>query len=188
MSANATIFKAFLNIADLDRHYFAEYHLTVARHPSETDERMIVRLLGFILYADDQLGFGKGLCMHDEPDLVAKNYAGDIECWMIIGQPDEKQVRKACSKAEQVVILSYGAGMDQWWRQSQDKLRRLQKVTVWSLQSSQIAELADHVRRTMRWHCTIQDGSIMISDELNACEITPALILGEYRVGDTCPG
>ena len=99
MALTATIFKASLQISDLDRHYYGEHQLTLARHPSETDERMMVRLLAFILHADEQLNFTRGLCVDDEPDLWQKNLTNEIELWIDVGLPDERRVRKACSRA-----------------------------------------------------------------------------------------
>jgi len=102
MALNATIFKAVLQIADMDRNYYRDHALTIARHPSETDERMMVRLLAFVLHAHEALSFGKGLSADGEPDLWQKDLTGAIELWIDVGQPDEKSIRKACGRAKQV--------------------------------------------------------------------------------------
>ena len=108
MALKATIFKAELQVADMDRHYYGSHVLTVARHPSETDERMMVRLLAFALHAQDALAFGKGLGAQDEPDLWLRNLTGAIDLWLDVGLPEEKRVRRACGRAEQVCIYCYG--------------------------------------------------------------------------------
>ena len=114
----ATIFKAGLQIADLDRHYYGDHALTLARHPSETDERMMVRILAFALNADERLKFSKGLCVDDEPDLWRKDLTDDIELWIDLGQPDEKRIRKACARAERVTIYAYQPRAARiWWSQ-----------------------------------------------------------------------
>ena len=115
MALKATIFKAQLQIADMDRHYYAEHALTLARHPSETDERMMVRLLAFALNADESLEFGKGLSNEDEPALWRKDLTGVIEHWIEVGLPDEKSLRKACGRATQVRLYTYGRGAAKWW-------------------------------------------------------------------------
>ena len=130
MAIKATIFKATLQIADMDRHYYAEHALTLARHPSETDERMMVRLLAFALYAGDALAFGKGMNSDDEPDLWQKDLTGAIERWIEVGLPDERVIRKACGRAAQVVVVSYGRAADIWWNENRDKLQRLDNLTV----------------------------------------------------------
>jgi uncharacterized protein YaeQ len=107
MAIKATVFKADLQIADMDRHYYAGHALTLARHPSETDERMMVRLLAFALFADDALTFGKGMSSDDEPDLWHKDLTGEIKRWIEVGLPDERAIRKACGRGD-VVVISYG--------------------------------------------------------------------------------
>ena len=95
MASNATIFKATLQIADMDRNYYADHALTIARHPSETDERMMVRLLAFVQHAHEALAFGRGLSADDEPDLWRRDLTGAVELWIEVGQPEEKRLRKA---------------------------------------------------------------------------------------------
>ena len=109
MALKATIFKADLQIADMDRHYYGDHALTIARHPSETDERMMVRLLAFALHAHDMLAFGRGLSADDEPDLWQKDLTGAIDLWIDVGQPDEKRMLKACGRSSRVVVYSTAA-------------------------------------------------------------------------------
>src|SRR3990167_3534925 len=123
MCLKSTIFKAKVQVADMDRHYYNEHSLIIARHPSETDERMMVRLLAFALHANDTLSFANGLSEPDEADLWQKDFTGDIELWIDVGQPNEKLIRKACGRSKQVVIYSYGGQVaDSWWSQSSNKL------------------------------------------------------------------
>jgi uncharacterized protein YaeQ len=105
MALKATIYKADLQIADMDRHYYADHALTIARHPSETDERMMARVLAYALYAQDGIAFTKGLFDVDEPEVWVKNLVDEILLWIDLGQPDEARIRRACSRAEQVVVL-----------------------------------------------------------------------------------
>ncbi len=174
MAIKATIFKADLQIADMDRAYYADHSLTLARHPSETDERMMVRLLAFTLFAHDQLVFGKGLCVDDEPDLWRKDLTGAIELWIDVGLPDEKWTRKACGRAEQVVVVSYGARQaDMWWEQVKSKLERQDNLRVIRLSPTATQGLAALANRTMRLQCTIQDGHVWITDGQETVEIEP---------------
>ena len=134
MALKATIFKAELQIADMDRNYYHDHTLTIARHPSETDERMMVRLLAFALHADEALAFGQGLSTDDEPDLWLKDLTGAIECWIDVGLPDEKLIRKACGRSRKVFVYPYGGrGADIWWGQSSAKLERQDNLVVRSL-------------------------------------------------------
>ena len=104
MAQKSTIYKAELSISDMDRHYYETHKLTVAKHPSETDERLMVRLLAFALSAREQLEFSKGLSSDDEPDVWEKSLSGEIELWITLGLPSEKIVRQSCGKAREVVV------------------------------------------------------------------------------------
>ena len=175
MAIKATIFKADLQIADMDRNYYAYHSLTLARHPSETDERMMVRLLAFTLFAREGLTFGKGLCVDDEPDLWCKDLTGAIELWIDVGLPDEKWTRKACGRAAQVVVVSYGSRpADMWWEQNQSKLARQDNLAVYRLPYDATQALAAMAERTMRLQCTVQDGQLWITNGRETVQLEPA--------------
>lgn len=177
MALKATIFKADLQIADMDRNYYADHSLTLARHPSETDERMMVRLLAFSLYAREYLGFAKGLCVDDEPDLWCKDLTGAIELWIDVGLPDEKWTRKACGRSRQVLTLAYGGrAADIWWEQNQARLARLENLAVYALDPAATQSLAALAARTMRLQCTVQDGQVWLTDGAETAHIEPHLL------------
>ena len=179
MALKATIFKADLQIADMDRNYYADHSLTLARHPSETDERMMVRLLAFTLFAEEGLGFGKGLCVDDEPDLWRKDLTGAIQLWIDVGLPDEKWVRKACNRSERVIIVSYGPrAADVWWDQNKDKLGRLENLAVYRVPFEATQALAAMAERTMRLQCTVQDGQVWITNGRDTAHVEPAQLSG----------
>lgn len=174
MALSATIFKIHLNVADMDRNTFGDYNLTLARHPSETDERMMVRLLAFALHAHERLQFSKGLCADDEADLSLKALSDEIELWITVGLPDEKRMRKACGRAQRVYIYSYGGRTaSAWWQQNRDKLARLENLTVVNLPKPATDALAALVQRTIQLQCTIQDGQLWINDGVTTVELQP---------------
>jgi uncharacterized protein YaeQ len=158
MALKSTIFKAELQVSDLDRNHFATHSLTIARHPSETDERMMVRLLAFALNADEALEFGRGLSSEGEPDLVRRDLTGAIEQWIDVGLPDGREVRKAAGRAREVKVYIYGRGASPWWDQNEAALARLQNVSVMEFPASITTPLASFAERSMRIDCTIQDG------------------------------
>ena len=178
MALKATIFKAEIQIADMDRGHYADYALTLARHPSDTDERMMVRLLAFALHADPALVFGKGLCVDDEPDLWQKDLTGVIERWIDVGQPDERWVRKACGRAREVVVLAYGRALEVWWSGVRAKLERQAGLHVIELGREQTAELARMAERTMRLQFTIQEGQVLITNGRDSVVVEPRRLLG----------
>lgn len=161
MALKSTIFKADLQVADLDRGHFADYTLTVARHPSETDERMMIRLLAFALHAGPDLAFGKGISNDDEPALWEVDPSGIVRCWIEVGMPDETRIRKACNKADRVVVLAYGArAVDVWWGQVSGALARFDNLEVWRLTAEEGQALAGLAERTMKLACTVQEGTV----------------------------
>jgi uncharacterized protein YaeQ len=163
MALKSTIFKADIQIADMDRQYYGDHALTIARHPSETDERMMMRLLAFVRHADPALTFGKGLSDVDEPDLWQKDLTGAIDLWIEVGLPDEKAILKACGRASQVMVYSYASNSDIWWKQIGNRVERARNLTVMNLDSSTSMALAKLAQRTMQLQCTIQDGQIWLT-------------------------
>lgn len=176
MALKATIFKAELQIADLDRNYYATHALTLAQHPSETDARMMLRVLAFAHHASDTLAFTKGLSTDDEPDLWQKDLTGAIELWIELGQPDEKRVRKACGRARQVVVYCHsGHSAELWWEKSRDKLGRFDNLTVINLPADATQALAKLAGRSMQLQCTIQEGQIWLADANASVAIEPVV-------------
>ncbi len=177
MALNATIFKATLKIADLDRNYYADHALTIARHPSETDERMMVRLLAFALHADAALTFGKGLSNEDEPALWKKDLTGAVDLWIEVGQPDEKSIRKACNRAARVFIYTYGGRVaDTWWQQNNAALVKLPNLSVVNLPAGTTLALAKLAQRNLLLHCTIQEARLLLADAAHSIEIDPVTL------------
>ena len=172
MAQNATIFKVTLEIADIDRAYYHDHALTIARHPSETDERMMVRLLAFARHAHETLAFGRGLGTDDEPDLWRKDLTGAVELWIDVGVPDEKRIRRACGRATEVFIYSYGGrAAELWWEQARAKLHRTSNLTVINLPWVGTQALATLAQRTMRLQCTIQEGQMWMADAEHRVEL-----------------
>lgn len=158
MALGATIIKATLNVADMDRHYYQSHTLTLAQHPSETPERVMLRLLVFALHASESLAFTKGLSTDDEPDLWQKSLTGEIEHWIELGQPTEKRIRKACGRAQQVTVYSYGRNADPWWKQLQPQLARFDNLAVWHLPQNTAKQLEAFYSRNIDLQVNIQDG------------------------------
>lgn len=181
MALKSTIFKITLQIADLDRGYYATHALTLARHPSETDERMMVRVAAFILHAGEDLEFGKGLSTDDEPDLWRKDMTGAIDTWIEVGLPDEKRLRRACGRSRQVSVLAYGGRTAvQWWEQNRSSLARLEKLSVWHLPPAQTEAMAALVARTMQLNCTVQEGEIWLVCDEATLHLTPETLQQRY--------
>ena len=182
MAQSATIFKAELQIADMDRHYYADHSVVLARHPSETDERMMVRLVAFVLHASEQLEFTRGLCADDEPELWVKGLTGEIDTWIEVGLPDERRIRRACHRAKQVFVYAYGGHAVQlWWQKQARELARFDNLQVIELSPQASGELAGLVARTMRLQCSLQDGQLWIGDGQTTVLVEPVCLSGDCR-------
>ena len=174
MAAKATIYKAELQVTDLDRHYYASHALTLAQHPSETETRLLVRLLAFALHADERLEFGRGLSDEDEPALWRRDYTGTIEQWIELGQPDEARLRKASGRAAQVVVVGYGGqAANAWWKRNTAALARLRNLSVIELGDAEVAEAGALLARGMRVTAMIEDGELQLMDTERSATLRP---------------
>ena len=173
MALKSTIYKADCQIADIDRGYYQPHNLTIALHPSETGERMMVRLLAFVLNAHEHLQFSKGLSTDDERDLWQKSLTDEIELWIDVGMPDEKRIRKASTRADKALIYTYGGRNTVWWNQLQNKLDRFKNLTVVNLPKTSTDQLASMIKRTMHLQFSIQDGQIWVSDDQHTAQLAP---------------
>ena len=165
MALKATIFKATLSISDLNRNYYEEHSLTLARHPSETDQRMMFRLVAYVLNAEEHLEYTRGISGEDEPDLWEKSLSGEIKHWIDLGQPDEKRIRQACAKAQRVSIYTYqkNAALP-WYEGIQNKIQRFDNLEIIHLATLDKASIETMVDRSMKLSCTIQDDQIWLDN------------------------
>jgi uncharacterized protein YaeQ len=182
MALKSIIHKATLQIADMDRQLYADHVLTLARHPSETDERLMVRLLAFALQVPHDthsgaLSFAKGLADSDEPDLWRHDLTGQLLQWIEVGQPDERRLIKASGKARRVVLYGYSASTPIWWAAIRNKLTRLNNLDVWQLPPEHSQALARLCERSMQLQLTVQDGQVWVSDATHSVEITPQALM-----------
>ena len=182
MALKSTVFKAQLAVADIDRGYYADHALTLARHPSETDERMMVRLAALALNAhalqtecngDGTLAFGAGLSDPDDPDVSLRDFTGRTRLWIEVGQPEDKPVARACSKADQVLVYAFSHAAEIWWRGIESKLTRLDRLQVWRIPAPSSQALAGLAERSMQLQATIQEGALMLSSAKGTVDVEP---------------
>lgn len=164
MALRATIYKIELQVNDLDRQVFETFPLSLACHPSETEERLMVRLLAFALYACEGLQFGRGLSSEDEATLWQHDLSGALQLWVEVGLPDERVLRRACGRAEAVVLFTYGGrSASLWWMQNKDALAKQDNLTVIDLPSEFTQALASKIARNSSVQVTAQDGEVWMS-------------------------
>lgn len=174
MAQKATIYKIELSVSDMDRHYYETHKLTVAKHPSETDERLMVRVLAFALKAHEHLEMTKGLSTDDEPDIWQKNLSGELELWVTLGLPSEKVVRQSCGKADQVIVYSYGGRTaEMWWDKIKNSTTRFDNLQVMNFSEKDTHDLGELANRSMKLHVNIQEGEVMVSVDDSIVYVTP---------------
>jgi uncharacterized protein YaeQ len=186
LALKSTVYKAHLQIADMDRQLYADHALTLALHPSETEERLLVRLLAFALNVPHDtdrgaLQFARGLSDTDEPDLWQHDLTGQLVQWIEVGQPDDRRLIKACGRAERVTLLAYASSVPVWWSGIEGKLTRLTNLAVWHLPSEQTQDLAAMAQRSMQWQVTVQDGLVWVADGRASVELTPQALKSPQR-------
>lgn len=176
MALGATIYKIELHVADLDRHYYGRHALTIARHPSETAERMMARLIAFSMHADEGLTFTKGLSEADEPDIWLKDLTGAVDLWVEVGQPNETRILRACGVAEQVVVYCYNGHVSKiWWDAVSKKLERAKNLKVICLPMEMIRSLSMHVERSMVIHVNIHENEMFMTTGDLTVNLSPLL-------------
>ena len=174
MAQKSTIYKVELSVSDMDRHYYETHKLTIAKHPSETDERLMVRLLAFALNAHEHLEMTKGISTDDEPDIWQKSLSGELELWIALGQPSEKIVRQSCGKSNAVIIYAYGGNTaDMWWDKIKNSTTRFDNLTVMNLSEPDTNALAALANRAMKMQVNIQDSEVMVSVDDSMIYVTP---------------
>ena len=174
MAQKATIYKVELSVADMDRHYYETHNLTVAKHPSETDERLMVRILAFAMNAHEKLEFSRGISTDDEPDIWQKSLSGELELWVALGLPGEKIVRQSCGKANEVIIYCYGGRTAEvWWNKIKNSTTRFDNLQVINFSVKNTSELGEQASRSMKMQVNIQDGDVMVSVDGSVVYVTP---------------
>ncbi|MDB4122731.1 YaeQ family protein [Octadecabacter sp.] len=174
MAQKATIYKVELSVSDMDRHYYETHKLTVAKHPSETDERLMVRLLAFALNAHEHLEMTKGLSTDDEPDIWQKSLSDELELWVALGLPSEKVVRQSSGKSDKVIVYSYGGRTaDMWWDKIKNSTTRFHNLQVMNFAEQETRDLAQLANRSMKLQVNIQDSEVMVSVDDAIVYVTP---------------
>jgi uncharacterized protein YaeQ len=182
MALKATIYKSTVQLADMDRNLYGDYELTIARHPSETDERLLIRLVAFALNVpanpdDGRLEFAKDMWDADEPALWRKSLTGDLEEWIEVGQPDEKRLLQCCGRSRHVTVYSFASSASQWWSSMGPKISSARNLAVWQIPAKQSQALAELANRTMKIDVTVQDGTIWMGDGGKSLEVSPVRLL-----------
>ncbi len=175
MALKASIFKAELTVSDIDRHYYATHALTIARHPSETNERMMLRIAAFAAHASDGLTFGKGISTDEEPDLWDISANGDIALWLDLGLPSLDRLRKACAKAQRVQLWSYGSNraFNPWWQKNEQPLQRFQHLFIARIHPTESEALAQLAAPNMAIQAMISDGDIHLTVNDSTVNLSP---------------
>ena len=178
MALKSTVYKATLQVADMDRAHYRDHLLTLALHPSETEERLMIRVLAHALQApnddtDTPLLQARGLSDTDEPDLWQHDRTGELLHWIEVGQPDDRRLAKACGRSRRVTVYTYASSTPVWWKGLADKVARLENLAVWQIDPAASKALAGLATRAMQLQVTVQDGLVWINSGSDTVELHP---------------
>lgn len=176
MALKPTIYKAQIELADSDRNCFESLSLTLARHPSETLERMAARLLAYCLNCTRGLEFTKGISTADEPDVWEHSDHGDIEHWIEVGQPEQPRLRKACGRARKVSVYAFAKSVPTWWKLHGEEISALPRVQVWQFDWDEIQAAAALLDRTVQLNVSIVGGIIYLDNGSASTSVEPKLL------------
>jgi uncharacterized protein YaeQ len=165
-----TIYKLRISLSDLNRNYYDSLNLTLAQHPSETIERMMVRVLAYCINAQEHLLFTRGLSEVDEPDIWVRSLDDQTLLWIDVGEPAVDRIKKVCHTAKTVKVYSFNSKADVWWSQVQNKMKML-LASVYKFEWEEIQALAELVQRTMDMSVSITGDSAYVATELGECEV-----------------
>jgi len=186
MALKSTVYKVTLQVADMDRSHYRDHTLTLALHPSETEERLMMRVLAHALQAptgenDTPLLQARGLSDGDEPDLWQHDRTGVLLHWIEVGLPDDRRLAKACGRSQRVTLYTYAASTPVWWKGIADKLARLSNLAVWQIEATASQALATLATRSMQLQVTVQDGLVWVSDGSQSVELHPLALKAAQR-------
>ena len=163
MALPSTIYRASVQLSDLDRQVYEQLQTTIAKHPSETEERLIARLLAYALCYEEELCFTKGVGSGDEPDLWSKGADGRVRLWIEVGLPDADKLAKSCRHVERAILFACGPALSRWQAQHLPKLASSQNLTVIGLEPGFMGKLVDHLQRAINWSLTVTEGALYLT-------------------------
>lgn len=178
MALQATPYKVEINLTDLDRHVYQDLRFTVARHPSETEERLAARLIAYVLWYDEQLAFGRGLSDVDEPALWEKSLDDRVLHWIEVGQPDAERITWCSRRAERFSLVAYG-NLRVWQTKVLDSVRSLKKINVVAVEQEALETVSRDLPRAISWSVMISEGALFITDERGQHEVPLEWLIGE---------
>jgi uncharacterized protein YaeQ len=166
MALGSTIYKIDINLSNFNTHYYEDFNLTLAKHPSENESRMMYRLLAFLYCAHTDLKFTKGLSGIEEAELWQKNYTGEIIQWIDLGLPDMKRIRQACGKSQSVKVFTYHQNKAlEWYQKNKSDFDRNKKLDVYHFNVSENGPIDKFVTKSMRLSCIIEEQQMYLSDD-----------------------
>jgi uncharacterized protein YaeQ len=163
MALPSTIYRASIELSDLDRNCYESLQVTVAQHPSETAERMVARLLAYALCYREGLVFTKGISAGDEPDLWLKGPDGRVDLWVEVGVPEPERIVKATRHAREVIVYVCGNSQHHWQKQHLSKLSNLSNLTIYLIDQQFIRQVAQHLQRSIIFGLTITEGLMYLT-------------------------
>jgi len=163
MALSATIHSFAIRLADADRGVYETLNLRVARHPSETEEYLLTRVLAYCLEYAEGIGFSKGLSDTDEPAIAVRDLTGVMLSWIDIGAPEAPRLHKAAKTARRVAVYAHRDVAAWLARLGGERIHRAELIEVFAVDKALIAALVQRLSRRMEFDLSVAERTLYVS-------------------------
>jgi uncharacterized protein YaeQ len=164
MALSATVYTLDIDLADSDRGVYETLSLRVARHPSESDDYLVARILAYCLEYTEGIAFSRGgLSDPDEPPITVRDLTGALQAWIDIGAPDASRLHKACKLAPRVAVYIHKDPTQLLRNLSGERIHRASALELYALDRQLVSELVARLERRMAFAVSINEREIYLS-------------------------
>ncbi len=174
MALSATVYNFDIELADSDRRVYESVALRVARHPSESEEYLVARLLAYLLEFADGIEFSRGVSDPDEPAIAVRDLTGAMKTWIDIGTPDAARLHKASKAAGRVAVYTHKDPTQFLKQLAGEKIHRADALELYAIDRALIAAIVTHLERRVAFSVSITDHELYVS--ISADNLTGAVV------------
>ena len=164
MALGATVYNFDIDLADSDRGVYETLALRVARHPSESDEYLVARVLAYCVEYTDGIAFSPGgLSDPNEPPIAVRDLTGALQAWIDIGTPDAARLHRASKLVSRVVVYVQKDPL-QWLRTlAGERIHRAEALEIYAIDRALIAAIVARLERRMAFSLSINDRELYLA-------------------------
>jgi len=163
MAQAATIFVISIDLSDLDRGVYETLELRVARHPSETAEYMVVRLLAYCLEYEEGIALTEGVSSGDEPALLVRDLTGRVTAWIEVGMPDAARLHRGSKLAGRVAVYTHRDVRQLLAQLTGERIHRAGEMRLRSFDRTIVEQIASLIDRRTSMAVSVSGDELMVS-------------------------